>query len=498
MKEVYSARASSLFTRSDNFNLVVPSNGDVTTLSPAFQAPSKVYVYDDDGVFISSNVINNISGTNPIIFTMADPVTIPTGFIILDNTDFSGLYNNRLYFPNTDFALDNDTGTITNNSQDFLIAFNFQRQIFPDEILNTSFTYNNKSSNPRLIPVLEGSTLNDDGFISFPPLKRFSELSSLNTEVTLISEMTGGFAKVPTLNSISECSLLLDSGDEILFTEGPNANLVRTVINLGLVGTYGLTVPLNSVDLTSRNIIRKSTRDNYIAAVQREIDITGVNLQSNPVPPKKIGNVNNELLCFSNIAQELGEIIYDGPGTVGGDLVTIPTASFGTLLECYISIESGPNIGIYQIASNTSTTLTVTTSAPFYGFTVPQVINVKIVRLYNFLTESSPEYLAQGIRSTNSFYNLTSAYINNINYTNFSARLTQITNRLQEVNSLIVGAETILKSADDLYGARYSWISLRTDKISGFLSRRDQAIFNRLLVTKNLRENQKRTAIMNS
>jgi len=429
---------------------------------------------------------------------MADPITVPSGFIILDNTDFSGLYSNRLYFPNTDFALDNDTGTITNNSQDFLIAFNFQRQIFPDEILSTSFTFNNKSSSPRLIPVLEGSTLNDDGYVSFPPLKRYSELASLNTEINLISEMTSGSAKVANLNTISDCSLVLDSGDEILFTEGPNANLVRTVINLGLVGTYGLTVPLNVIDLTARNIIRKATRDNYVAAVQREINIIGVNLQSNPVPPKKIGNINNELLCFSNIAQELGEVIFDGTGIVGGDLVTISTANFGTLLECYISIESGPNIGIYQILSNTATTLTVNTSAPFYGFTAPGSNNIKIIRLYNFLTEGSPEYLAQGIRNTNVFYNLTSTYINNINYSDFSIRLSQIAIRLQEVNSLIVGAETILKSADDLYGARYSWISLRTDKISGFLSRRDQAIFNRQLVTKNLRENQKRIAIMNS
>lgn len=492
MGEIFSARSNNVFTKSDGFNIIIPTNGDSETLNPPFTAPSKVYLYDENGIFNASNTINSISGNGPYVLTMMDPVGINSGTIVLDNKDFSGAFPNRIYFPNTDLNVDYETGTLTNNTQSFLVAFGFQREIFPNEILNTTISFSNKSLSPRQIPVLYGSTLSDDGYPSLPPLKRFSELVSLNEELLYINEMVTGNAVISTVNTIVDSTLLVSNGDEILFTAGPNANLIRTVIFVVSPSAFVVAPDLNVVDLTPRNIIKKSTRDAYELTVQRELDILNNNLETPPPPFSLIGTVDNELLLLDKIIGELGIITYSGSGNANGNLLTVPSANFASLVDSYVYVSSGSNIGLYKIISNTPTTITIETSAPFYSFASPISVNFSIISEYSFFTEYSPEFLASTIKQTYDFYQITLTYSTNINYTNFNGRISQVENRINQIFATISGAEDVLKSSESLYDLRYLWISQRTDKSSGFIVKRDQAIINRKAVVKSIRENARK------
>lgn len=491
------------FSTVDGTTLKIPTNGDATNLLPGFFAPMKVNIYNNDGSYYGSNEILAVTGSDPGPFyiLLNDPISIRRGGIVRDNqaedtTTVS--YDNRTYLPGTDLVVDNDNGNLINNTYAFLVLLDSQREIVKNEILTANITYNNPSTTPKRIPVLDGSALNDYGCPSNPPLHRLSELDCLNDEVSFLGSFASHTAGVTPLDTLVNCNVVLNVGDVITFTNGPNVGQSSTVVTVIDPLTYTVSVSFSFTDLLGSSFNISTEIASYGAAVLNELNIIKDNVAVPVLPPAYIGVLNSELKTIDTIITNMGTTLFSGSGSANGITLTDLSQDFTVLTNCYIYIEAGPNIGLYKVESNTSTSITVSTSAPYYGFLVISSVSYRIISLYGFLTENGPKYLAYALLKNIEWYEKTLNWYNSLNLSNASSRAADVNARITDLDDLINQAAEICKSGDSLYDRRFLWIQQRTDRTTGFLWKQIQSTLFRTDLQRNLVENQQKILALQS
>ncbi len=494
---VNSAIASLKFSRIGDKTIIVPSNGDSTTLNPQLVVNQPVKIYDGLGKYYVSTTVSSITGSSPVVLTLNDSVPILVGSIVSDNQAIipTVWQENRFYFPDTDFNVNYETGDLINCSYQFLIDLNFQRELHPNEILVSTADYSNTSTSPARLPVLDGSSLADNGFTSIPVLHRNNEQDILNREQYFLSDTTN--RSTVAMSSTADVifgglNMNLTVGDILEVLTGPYSGSVFSVINSISPTQHQISPAFPSFSSGQFKIIRKDAYDNYKTDLSILIGVLSTNVGSPITAGSLIGTVNSELKVLDDIIRYMGETSSIQNGSISGNTLSGSFSGSGLENSGYIYIDQGSNIGLYKIASSTSSSITIATEDPFYGFTTNGSVSFRLITKYPFMTESGPAFLASYLKSTYSFNSSTVAWYSNINLDNASARLNVVYGRLGALAGYIPSVESVLKSGDSLYNKRYLWISQRTDKRNGFLTSKVRATQNRLESTAKLISDQQK------
>jgi hypothetical protein len=492
-----------------NTTAVVTTNGDTSNLIPMFATGKKVQFYNPDGSPNGAEgTISSISGpdtnNNWTLVVSGTSITMQKGGVSID-TGQSGPY----YVPGRDFSVNNDDGTFHNSA--LPPPFNSgQTTVNGNELVDCSVTFVNSDTTPRRIPVLDGKLTNDDGRLPNPPVNRIGEADYLGYEITALSLIGfGGVAGGTTVFAVSPNPYAQPSvGQTVVFIDGPNVGQRSVVATI--VGPTSFTVSpafaLNDAIGHDYYIIDFVAGDiNKI--VDGELEVLSVNTQLDPISPQLIGTVNSELVSIDIAIRSYGQqqaansTATPSSATVLND----PSANFSTAEPpitsgSYLYVTSGPNQGLYAIASLTNTTVTINPGSPFPAAFPSLSANSPyiIFQPWSFLSSPEFQFASSFLASTLQFYQQTQAWQTTITAANAQNRLPIVQTRQTALTGFIQALESLLGSGDNLYNARYLWIQQRTDKQSGLLVQQVQAMAQRIINTANLVANQQKLLIIQS
>jgi hypothetical protein len=482
--------------------LEIQKNGDSANKLPAFAPGQKLNVYKEDGSPAGSTTVSAVTGDGPYYLHVAPPVALSRGSVVTNVTDTS-IPSNKVYIPNTDIAVDVNNGNLGNMSDATLIAVNFQRPVSGPAIVSTSVTYQSLGTGPKRIPALDGSELQDDGLVSIPPLHRRSELDVLQDEFDLLSNSTSFGQGAVLADLVSVTGSLLPpvvAGDLVKFIGGPNDGEERSVLAVASPAMFTVASPFTSPSATEYGIEKTTSfaGGGYTTILNELTNVLNDNVAGAPVAPALIGKVSSEISAISDVIFNLGKAVTSGTGIASGATLTDSSASFPQPVASYVFVQSGPNSGLYKVATATATTLTVSTDSPFQGFPVAGPIDYFLFSLYSFLSDSGPKFAAEAYRKTVTFYNDTVTWKASVSQSGAQARLDEVTQRITDLGDLIDKAQKVLKTGDSLYGKRFIWIQQRTDRKDGFLVKATRAEASRADASVKLVQDQQKVLALSA
>lgn len=497
--KIVSAKANQFFTIDSNHTNIVSiiENGNEDELVPPFQIGQNVDVYQNNGSFVISTSIVDISGLS---ITLNDhlPIRSPLNELInsgslLQNVSDSSNPLNHYYVNNRDLVVDVDNGQIINNNTNSTL----QTPVIGSEILDFSIGIIDPGISPKRIPVLDGLLLNDDGRVPAPRLKRSNELDLIHEEI--VSFVTLNLVKVDTSLTIIygiNIGLHLKPGNIVRFLNGPNNGHARTVDTIINQDSVTVELPFVSSDLTGSDLLTLSINglmDNprcISVVLNEEIKVLRMN---NPHSSTPIPTIYSELTATKNLIYDSGSIIATGTGTTTVNTLIDLSKNFLALQvtnDCLIY----KDYELYKIINVTDTELTIETVSPYYGFQTVGSFSYTIIRPESYLNMDQFGVLAQFIKQTQSFYDQTSNWYNSLSTAGKQNRYLSIINRISYLNGVIEELENTL--IDTLYDIRYLWIQQRTDRKDGTLVQKLLATNRRIELISNIINNQKKLLTM--
>jgi len=487
----------------------IEKNGDPDNLVPAFVVGQQINAYDQNGNILTnpSNplLISAITGIGPFNLVVDKPIFVQNGSVLADTSD-AAILSNHFYTPGRDIGVDNNNGQIINITIQLPPPFdNSQVPIVGNELIDTTIVFQNIDTAPNRVPALDGSELGDDKRVSEPIMKRTSESDDatyfglLRQESFAISNIKIGTLQ-PDLTTVFT-NIFLPVGATFLFTEGPNAGLTRIVISV-----TGLSFVLNSSlvtpDLNPRSFaysISNFGYENIYQILSEEVGVirdnnASLNIVGPPPIVPTIGSVASEIKSIQSIIGNYGSIVASGTGTAAPGTFTDIGQNFGLLIGNSIAllyIDSGPNEGLYSVASATGSVIIIDTSNPFVDFPSSGSTPYSLILTWSFLIPDQYGVVSEFYRKTLQFLNDTLIWSANVAVLNAPNRLSQISNRLNDINNFIQSIGSVLGDSGTLYETRYLWILQRTDKKIGTLIRKSQAEKLRIEKILNLIASQK-------
>ncbi len=202
-----SSRASSpvvsAFPAGSNTIAIISENGDATNLIPTFSPGQTVQFTNPDGS------PNGLTGT---VSAIVGPDAHGHFTIGVSGVSISMLgggltqvisSSGHFYTPGRDFNVNNDQGTFTSNYLGLPSPpFPSVVHISGNELVDTNVTFVNSDTTPRRIPVLDGSTLSDNGRPAVPPLSRVGEIAYLNAESSSLAYIGKATVSGDTLTKV--------------------------------------------------------------------------------------------------------------------------------------------------------------------------------------------------------------------------------------------------------------------------------------------------------
>jgi hypothetical protein len=475
------AKASARVTAASGATLTLDSNGDFERLLPPFESGQKVHVHAQDGTEVAVATIQSVGSGGGAEMVLSSPVEIVRGSVLVDQK----VPNDptfKSYVPNRDLILDLDSGEVKNCTLPPPLDA-IQNLPTGNEVLDVTVIYSNQEVAPRRIPVLDGSTMTDDGRVSQPQLEYPSELQLLEDESSLLSQLGQGMVQ-SDLVTVGGSGLPVGPGDVVRSTGGPNAGLERTVLTVVSPSVFTVTQPWLSEDLDPADMMVVPTSGTTVESALSALSGVLVNSVQNPAsPPALIGSVNSEMRAAISILESLGPEIASGPGAVSGAVLTDMSRDFAALgvdETCLVWVSDGPNYGLYRVAEAAVGSLTVSVEAPFLPFPSPGAVQYRVIRPEAFMGPTHGEFLTEFLRETEAFARETEAWASSLGGSGTVARSAAIAARQARVQYFVQRVQDVLIGAEKFYELRYLWIQQRADRKNGSLSRKRNAERTRL------------------
>lgn len=480
--------------------IIIATNGDPNKLIPEFKASQKVIICYNDGVPESTGFIIEVLPTmdGRVSVEIDVETSLTSGCIMRDvNVTEAEDPSISFYADGKDLAIDFDNGQINNFS--LPPPFNApQTTIKGNELIDVTIRYNNGSMDPARIPVLDGLELNDDGRYSEPLLRRDSELSLLDNELSKINQI--GLAKVSAdrINVVSNVPVKVGYG--ITFLGGQNSGQTRKVVSTITSTSFAVSSGFPFSDPIGSDMkITPNDTDSIDSIWNQEIVLLETNTAGPPRPLAQYAQLDSEIKSVDYAVNNLGTTLLSSSGNVTSTTeLTDSTVSFTTSLvddQCLLYISSGDNHGLYKISSVTTDTVTIESTYPFPSTGVSSYI---IVNPYSFMSSSGPDFISEFLRETLAFVKSTKAYALSPTDSSKPTRMTDVVARKAKVTSFIDTVTGILKTGERLYDARYLWIQQRTNRETGSMVRTLRAALTRQKEMLKISASQQKMATVKS
>ena len=505
------SRASSKVLSVDTTGKIftINRNGDVKTLTPPFAVGANVRVYTRDGIPEVLGKIVGISGVGagPYMVTLDTATNLPfhvVGSLLQETTDPTNILN-RFYTPGRDLNVNNDNGQITNSTVNLPSLPNLQVPISGNELVDTTITFTNFDISPKRIPVLDGSTLTDAGKISYPQLSRINEIDYLNLENTALNAIGNGAIQVDGVTVLGVVGAIPAIGSTVRWINGPNSSQIVTVVAPVTSVSFTISTVI-STDLSGSDYFINSITVDPAVFVKQQIALINTNSVGLPIPNSLIlgnpigliGPVDSENKNASSISNLFGQILASGIGVVSGNTITDVTANFSSVnIDNLLFVSSGSNFGLYKVSSFTSTSITVSTTSPFTGFSSNTATSYAVMKPWAFLNPKEFAFISTFIQANNSYLNSLLSWQNSITQAGVNSRRSAIVTRLIQIQNFMNLIFGLLGKDDHIYDARFSWIQQRVDRKIGTLARKTQASSKRQETTTKLSTDQQRLLIVN-
>lgn len=543
-----SARSNQFFTSVAGSSYSVEQNGQDDLLVPPFAAGQSVDVYAEDGSPNVSGTVLSVSGDGPFSVELNVPTSLRRGSILrnvsaIPATPDAG--SNHFYQPGRDLGVDAENGQILNVTvgPPFLPDLGgSQARVWGSEIVDARVSFGNGDLSAKRIPALYGETLDDDGRVPAPRLRRESESSLLEDELTCIvgggvgvGTSAVGAARVEADGiTLTNVSVPFALGDAIVFTSGPNSGLRRYVATV--VGPSSLTVDaaldedpvseplaslsvvLSTISVPPSSFVRFLDGPNaggvypvpssgpgffrvaQLAAVDpgsnlevsvsgliltdvlsREIGVLLTNAASAPVSPALVGRVASELSSLVAAVQYSGPVLVSGVGTSSGSAVSDPSVNFilSRVTAGSLVYVSGSGLGLYRVASVASHSLALDVAFPFAPVPVTGPVSYQVIRPESFLRPAQWGAVSQAIRESYAFYVATVVWSTSVSPAGAPARQAAIAARRAQIAAALAAFDKVLVDGK-LYETRYLWINQRVDRQDGNLVQQSQAAARRV------------------
>lgn len=511
-----STRSRLQFSLFAGFLRIRGANGDGASLVPPVKSGQVMEVYTDRGLrletvsLFATPVRITIGAVVPIsdgwLLSYVDTdsqtsVTLPiqTGSILRYRRDSDNEDENAVHAYTDEY--------VSVNHGDGSVHFKWQPPPFgPDgevwgsEIVSSTLAFVNTDSVPRRPPVFDGGTLLDNGQVSEPLLSHENELRFISDEKESLGQVYAGSTTGTTIVSPTTAGQV---GDRYVWVTGPNKGGVFTV--LSLAGTNWNITPSQTVTGSERFIrTYRSGSDLYPRFPDAEnglLRVLSTNLEAPPyvsplffASPELVGAVGSEIQSLERILEAAGTVQVSSSGSVTGATLTDSVMEFGVdadvVVGDYVSILG---FGIYKITNVDPHTLTVSTDAPFVAFRVTGPVSYKIIRRWDFLSESLLEQVARCFAFTYSFLTDTQDWMNGLSATSIlSDRVNRLDARIIEIQTMVQSIQSILQSSETLYESRYVWVQQRIDRKEGLVSLGAQARARRKEQIQKIRSTQRK------
>lgn len=356
----------------------------------------------------------------------------------------------------------------------------------------------NTGSNFRRITVVTLNTVTvanafasvDSGF-SFTITVSNSLASGTGTHVstTLFTDLGAGFVVAG-----------VKPGHTLVITSGVNTGLRRQISAVTATSVTTSAFPTTAIAVTYRIDKALCTfggpnsvfDDVLLPAVQGELGVL-----DNKVPPEPYAQRTALGLFLAHFSTTLSSAATGSTSSGGSNFVDL-SANFvaaGVGVGNYIRLLSGADIGFYKVVGvNSATSLAIddTFSATASG------LSYQAVKI-DFLSKKTLEDVSQVLEDADTAWNdadsfygfITStipvdgdagAYANPLFILELDSRVTQITNRIPQLDFSTGGPAILseaLASGDQLYDKRYVWIDARTNLVKGILPLKERAVIDR-------------------
>lgn len=329
---------------------IISVNGDVANLIPAFASGQTVQIYNPDGSPNGSegtvtSVVGPDNDGNFELGISGVSITMVGGGVVQDTSN-SKDPRNHFYTPGRDFSVNNNDGTFNSNYLGLPSPpFPSVVHISGNELVDTSVTFVNSDTTPRRIPVLDGSTLSDNGRPAVPPLSRIGELGFSQSE----------FSALPYVGHATVSGTVMTSTggsfpQPIIGGSGSSAKLVK------LTGTAASITTFSSPSVTLTGLTGMSS--NFVGA---SITLTGASTSTNNgtfVITKYVSSTSVEINNTAGVAPDSnnGSI---GWTLVGGVVIQNLTSIQNSYVGSSIQISgasSSANNGVFIIVAVLSST----------------------------------------------------------------------------------------------------------------------------------------------
>jgi hypothetical protein len=297
----------------------------------------------------------------------------------------------------------------------------------------------------------------------------------------------------------------------IVFLNGPNSGISATATSVTPTTiTVSSPYPINDPSGSDYYIVEPT--GDLVQAINGELYVLEQTMSAPIAPPALISSVDSELTAIDTAIRSYGQFQATGSTAMATSttVLTDPTANFSTAEPPIISssllyVTSGPNQGLYAIASLTNTTITINPGAP-YPMAFPSLSANSpyiVMQPWSFLSTQEFAFASSFQQSTLAFYASTFAWANDVTALGVGDRALAVIARLAAIGTasaaqgFIPTVQGLLGQTDNLYNIRYLWIQQRTDKTIGLLIQQVQAEVQRITNTANLVSAQQKLFIMN-
>ncbi|HEY8098333.1 MAG TPA: hypothetical protein VIE65_19910, partial [Methylobacter sp.] len=490
VKTMTSAPARSILTSSFGTTVTIAKNGDPDNLIPRFVANQDIGLYSLDGSLVGSGTVVSATTTEPAVITLSFPVLIDVGSI-LQNTSSNSNNLNHFYVPGRDLSINSDTGEILNAT--VVSSPPLQNPVVGNEIVDAPLTFTNTDLKSKRIPVLDGLEQNDDGRLSLPILRYLNEGTLATREQLAYSYVKTARVSVDFIH-VANTNLPVAVNDMVGFLNGPNAGQTRFVLAISSATSFTVSSPWPSIDLAGSDIVNLTRRPYIFDVLTEEIGVLNANIATPPASPALIGTVNSEIRSILAAIQNYGTTEFSGIGITTSNTLTDTGANF-TLLGVQpgwlIFVESGPNIGLYEIIDVTSTILTIEVVDPYAPFVSIGSTIYSIIKPLTLLRGTNFGFASSFLRKTLAFFAATQTWQGSVTTAGIVGRDLTLLARAADISSFLDQISTMLVD-EKLYDARYLWIDQRANRKTGTLTQQMQAASKRQDdITKLLEDQQK-------
>jgi hypothetical protein len=291
----------------------------------------------------------------------------------------------------------------------------------------------------------------------------------------------------------------------LVFVNGPNAGIVATATAVTPT-TITVSTPYPFLDPVGSDYYIVEPTGDLLQAINGELYVLNDTTAAIAVPPAIAPAIDSELASIDTAIQSFGQTQISSPTGIATSAIVLTDTgvNYSTVqppitTNSLLYVTSGPNQGLYQIASVTDTTITISPSTPFpIAFPSVGALSPYIVLApWPFLSSQEFAFATGFQQNTLAFYNATLAWSNNVTALGAVTRKPGVVARQASVLTYIATLEGLLGSNDNLYNTRYLWIQQRTDKTIGLLLQQVQASAQRLVNTQNLVAAQQKLLIIN-